>query len=142
MASGWLPKHRVVVPIDFSEVSFTALDTARGLVEKPERITVVHVLEYRELGLFPYPPDVDQQRRQSATEALRAKLAEHGCESAQIEISEGSPGPTITELAQRLGADLIVITSHGHTGLDRLLLGSVAEKVLRLARCPVLILRQ
>jgi len=54
----------------------------------------------------------------------------------------GDPGLSITDYAKDHGADLIVISSHGHTGLTRLMLGSVAERVVRLAHCPVLVLRK
>ena len=60
---------------------------------------------------------------------------------APIEILFGDPGHEITEFAERVKADLIVMPSHGRTGLSRLLIGSVAERVIRLAHCPVLVLR-
>ena len=59
----------------------------------------------------------------------------------QIDILFGDPGYRIAEHAQRLGAELIVTPSHGRTGLERILLGSVAERVIRLSHCPVLVLR-
>ncbi len=54
----------------------------------------------------------------------------------------GNPGLEIADYATQLGADLIVISSHGYHGLKRLLLGSVAERVIRHAECPVLVLRR
>ncbi len=54
----------------------------------------------------------------------------------------GEPGHKITELAGSEGAELIVLSSHGRTGISRLLIGSIAEKVVRLAHCPVLVLRK
>ena len=53
----------------------------------------------------------------------------------------GDPGSEITKLAKEVGAHLIIMPSHGRTGISRLLLGSVAERVLRLSHCPVLVLR-
>jgi nucleotide-binding universal stress UspA family protein len=56
-------------------------------------------------------------------------------------VAFGDPGQRITAYAEEVGADVIVMPSHGRTGLKRLLLGSVAERVLRLAHCPVLVLK-
>jgi len=60
--------------------------------------------------------------------------------SLQIDILFGDAGHEIAKLAERQGAELIVLPSHGRTGIKRLLIGSVAERVVRLAHCPVLIL--
>jgi nucleotide-binding universal stress UspA family protein len=53
----------------------------------------------------------------------------------------GDPGMVLTDYAQEINAELIVVSSHGRTGLTRLLLGSVAERIVRHAHCPVLVLR-
>ena len=53
----------------------------------------------------------------------------------------GDPGHEITEYAEEIGASLIITPSHGRTGLSRLLIGSVAERVVRLAKCPVMVLK-
>jgi nucleotide-binding universal stress UspA family protein len=62
-------------------------------------------------------------------------------EPCEVQVVTGDPADVIVHFAQERGADLIVMGSHGHTGLRHLLLGSVAEKVLRHAPCPVLIVR-
>ena len=59
-----------------------------------------------------------------------------------FQVQFGDPGHGITDYAEEVGADVIVMPSHGRTGLRRLLIGSVAERVLRLAHCPVLVLRK
>ena len=59
----------------------------------------------------------------------------------KIDVEIGDPGHRIADVAAKLGADLIVMPSHGRTGIERMLIGSVAERVLRLAHCPVLVLR-
>ena len=59
----------------------------------------------------------------------------------QVNVAFGDPGDEITKHAETVHADLIVMPSHGRTGLKRLLIGSVAERVVRLAQCPVLVLR-
>ena len=74
-------------------------------------------------------------------EALRERLDDDKYKSVKIDILFGDAGHEIANLAERRGAELVVLPSHGRTGFKRLLVGSVAERVVRLARCPVLILR-
>lgn len=139
----WLPKNKVVVPIDFSDHSFAALTTARQLVDSAEHLYLVHVLP----RLEPAEPGVlwttidDESRRHHAELALRERIADTDAADAQIEIRFGDPGGEIADLAAQIGADLIVLPSHGRTGLARVLIGSVAERVARLADCPVLVLK-
>jgi nucleotide-binding universal stress UspA family protein len=84
----------------------------------------------------------DNSRREHAAEVLRQRLSDPKHLGVRIEILFGDPGSEIADYAQRHSADLIVLPSHGRTGLKRLLLGSVAERIVRLAHCPVLVLRQ
>ncbi|MCH5376893.1 MAG: universal stress protein [Planctomycetes bacterium] len=140
----WFPKRSIVVPVDFSDDSFAAVDTALELIDDPSGLHVVHVL--------PEPhavePGVEWQmidnenRRRHAFEALRSALSDAKYEKVQVEIEFGSPGYRIAEHAEKLDAELIVIPSHGRTGLKRMMLGSVAERVIRLSHCPVLVLRK
>jgi nucleotide-binding universal stress UspA family protein len=139
----WLPKQNVVVPVDFSEQSIKAVDLALDLVEDTSRVHVVHVLPpltYLEPGVVGVAVDDDARRRRVEV-ALREQLAAGQYERVQIHVVIGDPGHKITELGAKLKADLIVLPSHGRTGLKRLLIGSVAERVVRLAHCPVLVLR-
>ncbi len=139
----WFPKKRVVVPIDFSDISFTAVDTAVQLVDDPEHVTVVHVLE----EVSPVQPgamwnSLDRWTRVEHTkDALQSRLKEQGHEDVSVDVRIGPAGHEIIEVADHKKAELIVLTSHGRTGLPRLLIGSVAERVTRLAHCPVLVLR-
>ena len=73
--------------------------------------------------------------------SLRERLDDDKYKSVQIDIVFGDAGHEIANLAERRGAELIVLPSHGRTGIKRLLIGSVAERVVRLAHCPVLVLR-
>jgi nucleotide-binding universal stress UspA family protein len=139
----WLPKKNVVVPIDFSEESLDALATARELVADASSLHLVHVLPYLEVtepGVIWEAID-DASRRKHAEDALRERIGAD-FPGAKIFIAFGDPGREIAEYAQTSGAELIVLPSHGRTGLSRLLIGSVAERVVRLAHCPVLVLRQ
>ena len=138
----WLPRRRVVVPYDFSQESMEAIRLGRQLVDAPSHVHVVHVLPEltaTEPGVIWATID-NASRLRHAQEALEEKLAE--IPELQLNVGFGDPGRVITDLASELGADLIVIPSHGRTGMKRLLLGSVAERVVRLAHCPVLVLRQ
>jgi len=139
----WIPKQRVVVPFDFSDQSIRAVDTALEMVDHPTNVSVVHVLP----ELVPTEPGViwttidDKDRQQHAEEAIRARLSEAMHEGIQVQVEIGDPGHAIADYAENISADLIVMPSHGRTGLSRLLIGSVAERVVRLAHCPVLVLR-
>lgn len=74
-------------------------------------------------------------------EAVAAMLATSVASSVDTLIKEGAPGPTIVEAAIEIGADLIVMATHGRTGLSRVVMGSVADHVLHNAPCPVLLCR-
>jgi nucleotide-binding universal stress UspA family protein len=138
------PKKHVIVPVDFSDASFDAVREARTLVESPDAVEVVHVLPM----LSPMDPGVvwdawnDDSRRSHATDALRKRLDERGLTGVRITALIGDPAREIAHLAETRKTDLIVIPSHGRTGAARVLIGSVAERVVRHAHCPVLVLRQ
>ena len=140
----WLPKSSVVVPVDFSDDSFTAVDAAFDLVADASHLHVVHVLPTME----PAEPGViwatidNPSREHHALLALRERLADARYKQISLTIKFGDPGHEIADFAQEKKAELIVLPSHGRTGLTRLLLGSVAEKVVRLAHCPVLVLKK
>lgn len=140
----WLPKKTVLVPTDFSEPSVDAVNTALDLVENPSDVHVLYVLEELEhsapAALF---GDFDEDsRKQRAGEFLDQFLNRNGITGVTEVIRIGNPGLEITEYARESKSDLIVIPSHGHHGLRRILLGSVAERVLRHAECPTLVLRR
>jgi nucleotide-binding universal stress UspA family protein len=84
----------------------------------------------------------DSTRSGHAAETLRKELSEEGYSDVQINVEVGDPGHRVAEFAKRIGADLIVMPSHGRTGIAHMLLGSVAERVVRLSHCPVLVLRK
>lgn len=139
----WLVDKPVVVPFDFSEHSGTALKQALTLVARPEQIHVLHVLPF----LIPAEPGVvwatvdDAHRVQHALENLRDAISPMNLGNVELEVRLGDPGQVACERAEELGAELIVVGSHGRTGLSRMLLGSVAERVVRLAHCQVLIVK-
>jgi nucleotide-binding universal stress UspA family protein len=139
----WLVDKPVVVPFDFSEHSELALKRALSLVEKPEQLHVLHVLPF----LIPTEPGVvwatidDAHRIQHALETLKEAVDKLSVTGAELEVRLGDPGQVACDRAEELGAELIVVGSHGRTGLTRMLLGSVAERVVRLAHCQVLVVK-
>jgi nucleotide-binding universal stress UspA family protein len=139
----WLPKQTVVVPVDFSDESIAAVDAALELVADASHLHIIHVLpiitDY-EAGLV-WSTVSDQTRTEHAQLALRERLADAKYEKVRIAVAFGDAGTEIAAFAENKQADLIVIPSHGRTGLKRLLIGSVAERVVRLAHCPVLVLK-
>ena len=73
--------------------------------------------------------------------AIPERLAQAQVEGVRVEVVMDDPPHGIADFAQQTHAELIVMPSHGRTGVKRLLIGSVTERVLRLAHCPVLVLR-
>ena len=140
----WLPRRAVVVPIDFSDNSLAALQVAKELVESLANLHVVHVLaiwEPNEPGIVWEMVD-EQSRAAHAADALKKKIAEDGLADARTIVRFGDPGHEIADYAQEIAAELIVVSSRGRSGLSRLLIGSTAERVAKLAHCPVLMLKQ
>jgi nucleotide-binding universal stress UspA family protein len=140
----WLPKKTVVVPVDFSDDSLAAVRTAREMVAAPSDLRVLHVLP----DLTPLEPSDawhsldDSGRIEQSRHTLRERLAKEHKVELPVEILVGDAGHSIANYAADVHADLIVMPSHGRTGLARMLIGSVAERVVRLAHCPVLVLRK
>ncbi len=139
---------KILVPLDFSDFATKALRYAVRFAEQfGATLVLVHVVEpvhYPESIII--PPAMEETNRKRLRLA-RATLAEFVKQqvSAGIAIEAvtrlGQPFAEITAAAKDFDADLIVIATHGHTGLKHLLLGSVAERVVRLAPCPVLTVR-
>lgn len=141
----WTPRKKVVVPIDFSESSPEAVEVARGMVADPADLHVVHVLAplqhlspMGEWGPLDNDPSWDAVTRKH----LADWLAERNYTDVTQVVLIGDPGLEVADYAKEHAADLIVIPSHGYHGVKRLVLGSVAERVLRHADCPVLVLRR
>jgi len=139
-----IPPEKIVVPTDFSDLSLEALQTALDLAGgDATRLHVVSVL----VPVVPPSPGIvwgtidDQVRLTRVREALDELLEQRGLTAATSHVLIGTPGTMVAELATELDASLIVVTSHGRTGIVRAALGSVAERVVRLAKCPVLVLK-
>ncbi len=134
---------RILVPIDFSQDSFNALDETLNFIKDPNKITVINVL----LPLEAVDPGViwstldNNTREQNVQNSFYERYPKSLVDNLKLVIRVGNPSIKIVDYAKKNNIDLIVIASHGRTGLNRFLLGSVAEKVVRLAQCPVLVWR-
>jgi nucleotide-binding universal stress UspA family protein len=138
---------RILVPTDFSEPSDAALEYARTLAARfGASLHLLHILEHPVSGAFGGEaylggsPALDATLRAEAEAAMAARLpdAERTRLRATAEIVEGPATATIVEYAQARQISLIVMGTHGRTGLAHALLGSVSEHVVRVAPCPVL----
>jgi nucleotide-binding universal stress UspA family protein len=141
---------RVLVPTDFSEYSQAALTYGVALAEKfGSSLYLLHIVQ--DLALFvpdaiaiapPIAPPVEQFRAAAQT-ALERLVRENQLEklAVQCRVAEGTPFYEIIRFAKEEDIDLIVMGTHGHSGLAHVLLGSVTEKVVRKAPCPVLTVR-
>jgi nucleotide-binding universal stress UspA family protein len=139
----WLPRRTVIVPIDFSDDSFASLEAAREMVEDTKSIHVLHVLPAMEAAysdVIWYNVD-DESRLQHAKAAIVAELEKRSWHDMTVDVVIGDPGHEIAYSAEKMDAGLVVIASHGKGGFKHLFLGSVAERVVRLAHCPVLVLK-
>lgn len=137
-------RNTVLVPVDFSEESENSLRTSVELTGDASKVVVIHVLP----PLEAISPGVvwgeisDESRTESVKKYAIEFLKKNGAQGAHLEVRVGSPGHEITEYSEQIDADLIVISSHGYHGIKRILLGSVAEAVIRHASCAVLVLRR
>lgn len=122
---------RIAVPTDFSEASDRAVEYAAALARRVgASVYLMHVLR-------------DQSRYHLARARLGG-LADRltcGVPRVALEVRDGAPADSIAEAATHYGADLIVMATHARSGLAHLLSGSVAERLIRIASCPVLVLR-
>jgi len=142
----WTKKECVVVPTDFSEMSLKALDVANQFVDNDRNIHLIHVAqdldEYAISGRLSVASNEQLEKHiEGIKERLKEELANADYRGAQVALIHGSPPVEIAKYADEVNADLIVMPSFGRTGLKELAIGSVAERVLRMAHCPVLILR-
>jgi len=139
-----MKKNCVVVPVDFSENTEPAVNAALEFVDSPSKVNVIHVL----FALDAVSPGVvfggvtDESRTEKINEHFEELKKSLDAPDLGTEVRVGNPGVQITDYARELEADLIVIPSHGYHGFKRMVLGSVAERVIRLATCDVYVLRR
>jgi universal stress protein A len=139
--------QKILIPFDFSEHSEKACNWAVGMAEKwHARILLLHVVPRPT-----YPPvlmgshfnaaDFEAGLRAEAETRVQefAAKARPGSVPIDLKVMIGEPSWDICKVAEEEHCDLVVMGSHGRTGLGHVLLGSVAERVVRLSPCPVLV---
>ena len=137
----WLTQSR-----PFSELSEPTLETAVRVLAPEGVLTLLHVVEWLPVvtegafGVYPHRKDIEQLKALSL-EKLDELAAARPDVRIETKVAEGKPASAILEEAGVLAPDLIVIGSHGRSGLDHLLIGSVAERVLRKSPTAVLVVR-
>ena len=139
-----MPRN-ILVPIDFSDTAETALDYAVVLANKLDaRVHLLNVigvpaLGVPELGVALTASVIDSVVRsnQEALDKL-ANARRHAVQIGEVMLRTGDARDVILKTADEVGADMIVMGTHGRRGVRRALLGSVAESVVRTASCPVL----
>lgn len=138
----------ILFPTDFSESSDAALSYASSLAaESGATLHLVHVSDisdvyYAGYGAYAYTPDLVQELvREHELKLEKIKPTVQGVHYEHHTL-RGAPAKEIVAFAEEKDVDLIVIGSHGRTGVSRLLMGSVAEDVVRHAKCPVLTVKQ
>ena len=138
----------ILCPVDFSEISANAMEYAVFLASHHHaELLLLHVVEYlQEFEQYQIlvftSQELVEKMEQQAHEELN-KLTEQIKKTVKVEtvVRQGKPFVEIIKEAKEKDMDLIVMGSHGRTGISHMLMGSVAEKVVRKANCPVLIVR-
>jgi nucleotide-binding universal stress UspA family protein len=135
---------KILVPLDGSALAEQALMKALELAEGSEPAFLL--LRAAEASTWPGVDPTDEQIRvvheaEQYLDAVRARLTARGFRNVDTSVWYGPPASAIVEAARVANADLVVMTTHGRSGLGRLILGSVAEAVLRGTSTPILLLR-
>ena len=139
----------VLVPLDFSALSDAALERASRMARQfSSRLVLVHavepIIQPVEYAIVPAEMEEINMRQVSSCKTrlqrLQQRLEEEGIH-CKVEVKLGRPWQVICDTAKRLRCDLIVIPTHGRSGLKHLLMGSTAERVVQHAPCSVLIAR-
>jgi nucleotide-binding universal stress UspA family protein len=143
-----LPWRRILVPLDFSLTSLRALNVAVLLAKQSgARLLLLNVVEPNPYatgmeGAVLVMPDatIARNAKQQLPQVARRFIPKSV--RATSLVARGRAADVIVETAEEKGVDLIVLSTHGHTGLERMLMGSTAEQVVRQAKCPVLVVRK
>ena len=146
-----LPLKKIFCPTDFSEPSYEALDRAKEFaLHFGGELLLVHVVT--PIPVIPVPdaptsfnvPSYEKEMEASALVNLKQIVQEKISEKINVRmiVAQGDPALEIARIASEENSDLIVIATHGLTGWKKLIFGSVTEKVIRIARCPVLSIKQ
>ena len=141
---------RILVATDFSEHSNVAVKYATALAQAfDSEVILCHVVESPDLisqipptGEGYFPPNFQEQQRKAAEEECAKIIADSGIKNGRSLIVEGSAFFEVIRAAKAEDVDLIIVGTHGRGAIAHVLLGSVAEKIVRKAPCPVLTVRE
>jgi len=144
--------RRILVATDFSECSKEAIDSAARLAESfSAELYLLHAfeppfytIEGRDTGIHPEVDRWVRELREQESKRLEGEVEVVRRRGIKVHpaFKEGPPSEEIIKAAEEFGADLVVLGTHGRRGVDRLVMGSVAERVMRKAPCSVLIIRE
>lgn len=127
----------IMLPTDGSKFAEKAADIAIEMAKKLDaRVTAVHVIDDKLI----YPFEVLEEEGKTILNHVQEKGKENGVPVDEILIV-GSPTRDMEKIVEKAGADIIIIGTHGKTGLEKLLMGSVAENTLKTVKVPVLIVK-
>jgi len=147
-----LPFKKILCPIDFSEPSYEALKVASEMAQKfSAELTVIHVVPDIPKATPPdpsaqgteaylrYQRELESESKNLLRDAVRKYVA------ADLKVREiietGDAAHIVSQIAEEEDADLVVVSTHGRTGWRRFVFGSVAERIVRYAQCPVLVIQ-
>jgi len=129
--------NTIMVPTDGSEYSKKAEDTALALAKKLGSVVVaVHIIDDKLI----YPYEVLEEEGKGILREVQKKGKEMNVDVHEILIV-GSPTNDMAKIAQKADADLVVLSTHGKTGLERLIMGSVAESAIKKISVPVMLVK-
>ena len=147
--SGTIALRKILVPIDFSEYSKKALHYAIPFARQfHAKILLLYVVEptiypadfsFGQIGM----PNVENELRVKGEQELQELITNEikGVVPAEGLVKVGLPFVEVVSYAKEEGVELIIVATHGHTGVEHVLFGSTAEKIVRKAPCPVLVVR-
>lgn len=144
--------QKIICPVDFSNCAQQALNYAAELAKQFDaELSIVHAYEDPAAYVTPMPmsgyvgpgAELLLELRKQLEVRLSQTKAEVETRGVRVrsELLEGTPYRVVLDWAKEYGADMIVVGTHGHTGLTHALLGSVTERIVRMAHCPVLTIR-
>lgn len=143
------PNKTILAATDFSEYSKTAINICLGVYRcMKTKLCILHTIERiphkpRHLSSCTAPEDMKQKLEKETVDKIKAMIPEGIREKSDIipMVRFGKPYNEILQVAKEENVDLLVIGTHGRAGVDRVLMGSVAEKIVRKAHCPVMVIK-
>lgn len=144
--------NKIIVPVDFSEATESLVKYAVYMAGKLSAVThFIHAVNFNHFANFytgqamlavPYVQECEEQLLTNAKEKMLKLIKDNSerCAGCTGEVVSGDPVDKIIEIAREMDSDLIIISTHGAKGLEKIMLGSVAGRVLKRAHCPVLVM--